>query len=206
MPPISYSKRGLLIAALCIVSSAALAQQPVSTTVRGKIASLDGIKLNITDRSGASVSVQVPDKTSFTGLSPIKIGEITPNSYVGVAAIPQADGTLKALSVHIFPEAMRGRGEGSRPSDVAASGSMTNGAVSETIASNDGRTLMVRYKDGEKKVVVDSSTSLVALQPGAARSELVPGVSVVVRATKADDGTLTAENILIGRNGVVPAL
>lgn len=201
--------RGLLIvvSALFLGAPIADAQQSAAARIRGAIESVDGSLLTLKSRDGSTVEVQINDKTALIGLSKISLGDIKPNAFIGVAGLPQPDGSQKALSVHVFPEALRGTGEGFRSYDVAPNSSMTNGAIAaETVTGNSGRVLTVKYRDGEKKIVVEPSTSLVRFEPGAARAELKPGVKLVINATKRDDGTLEATRILIGREGLTPAL
>jgi hypothetical protein len=128
----------------------------------------------------------------------------TQGSYIGTAVMPQPDGTLRALEVQVFPPSMRGIGEGSRPFDAAPGSTMTNGTTG-TIVSTNGRMLTVTYKGGEKKVFVPDGVPLVSYAP-ADRSALTPGANVLVTATRAADGTVTASHVLVGKNGLIPPM
>jgi hypothetical protein len=139
-----------------------------------------------------------------TWLIPAKPTDIAKGSYIGTAAIPQPDGTLRALEVQVFPASMRGIGEGSRPFDVAPGSTMTNGTIG-SIVSASGRTLTVTYKGGEKKVFVPDGVPFVSYAP-ADRSALTPGANVLIFARRAPDGTVTANTVLVGKNGLVPPM
>jgi hypothetical protein len=178
------------------------AQQP--TGVRGTITSFAGDALKVHTRDGKDLDVKVPQNTPVRAVTLAKINEIKPNSYIGTAAVPQANGTLKALEVHVFPESMRGSGDGHRPWDLGPNSSMTNGTVGNVVVSN-GRTITVNYKGGEKKIFVPEDVPIVDLEPGD-KSLLVPGAKVVLFAHKEADGTLTANFISAGKDGVTPPM
>ena len=132
------------------------------------------------------------------------LGDIKEGAFIGSGAMPQADGSQKALEVHIFAESQRGTGEGHRPWDGAPNSTMTNGAVGATVTGVDGPTITVKYKDGEKKIVVPPGVPIVRYEIGNL-SELKPGASItVVSATKQPDGTFSAARVNVGRDGVVP--
>jgi len=134
------------------------------------------------------------------------MSEIKPGSYIGVSAMPEPDGTQKALAIQIFPEAQRGVAEGFRPWDLRPGSTMTNATVAETVASTDGQTITVKYKDGEKKVVVPPGTPIVAFVAGD-KSELQPGAKIIIfSAVKKDDGTLEASRVNVGRDGITPPM
>jgi hypothetical protein len=178
------------------------AQQP--TGVRGTITSFAGDALKVHTRDGKDLDVKVSQNTPIRAVTLAKINEIKPNSYIGTAAIPQANGTLKALEVHVFPESMRGSGDGHRPWDLGPNSSMTNGTVGNVVVSN-GRTITVNYKGGEKKIFVPEDVPIVDLEPGD-KSLLVPGAKVVLFAHKEADGSLTANFISAGKDGVTPPM
>jgi len=140
------------------------------------------------------------------GVANIAMSEIKPGSYIGVSGMPEPDGTQKAIAVHIFPEAQRGVAEGFRPWDLRPNSTMTNATVAETVASTDGQNILVKYKDGEKKVVVPPGTPIVTFVPGD-KSELKPGAKIIIfGATKKDDGTLEANRVNVGRDGITPPM
>src|SRR5262249_52976496 len=134
------------------------------------------------------------------------MADIKAGSFVGVTGMPQPDGSQKAMEVHIFPEAMRGTGEGHRPWDLVPNSTMTNANVESTVDSNDGQVLMMKYKDGEKKIVVPPGTPIVTYAAGS-KDELKPGIAVfLIAPTKKDDGTYEAPNVTIGRGDVKPPM
>jgi hypothetical protein len=187
---------------LTILAGAASAADPVR--VRGAITEVTEDSIHVKARDGKDIAVKLSAGTMFISVALTDLSAIKPDSYIGTAAAPQPDGTLKALEVHIFPASMRGVGEGSRPWDGAKDSSMTNGAVG-SILGTDGRTLSVKYKNGEKKVFVPADVPVVSLEPGD-RSLLATGVKLVLFATKAEDGSLTAVSISVGANGIAPPM
>lgn len=191
------------VVAALLVGGQVSAQQPPTTRVRGTIESLDGNVLAVKARDGASVKIKLADDARVTGMSRMKLEDVKQGSYIGVAGMPEADGSQKAISVVIFPEAARGLGDGFHPYDLQPNSTMTNAAVSEMVEANDGKTLTVKYKDGEKKILLNSQTQYATFSPGS-RDELKPGVKVIVTATKADDGSLQSKGMIYGRDGLQP--
>jgi hypothetical protein len=194
----------LVAAAFLATASAAQAQNAAPTGVRGTVTSLSGDLLKVHTRDGKDVDVKLAADTPIRGVTLANVNDIKPDSYVGTAAIPQADGTLKALEVHVFPASMRGSGEGHRPWDLGSNSTMTNGTVGSLVVSN-GRTITVKYKDGEKKIVIPQDVPIVSLQPGD-RLLLVPGAKVVLFAHKEADGSMAANFISAGEHGVTPPM
>jgi hypothetical protein len=140
------------------------------------------------------------------GLVPASPADIKANSFIGVSGLPQADGSQKALEIHIFPEAMRGTGEGHQPWDLVPGSTMTNATVAQMVKKVDGDEITVKYKGGEKKIVVLPQTRIVTFLPGD-RSELKPGVKIFIAAARRkDDGTLEASSIAAGRDGLPPPM
>jgi hypothetical protein len=209
MPKISRLLPCLLLAALAGVTlpgPAAWAQQPPTVRIRGTIEAVDGPLLAVKSRDGTEMKVRVTDNVAVTGVAKSSMSEIKPGSYVGVSAMPEPDGTQKALAIQIFPEAQRGVAEGFRPWDLRAGSTMTNATVAETVAGTDGHNIMVKYKDGEKKVVVPPDTPIVAFVAGD-RSELKPGAKIIIfSAVKKDDGSLEASRVNVGRDGLTPPM
>ena len=182
------------------------AQQPERMNVRGTIEKVDGNSMMVKTREGANVVVTLADNVAVRGLVKVSLADVKPGSYIGVSAMPQSDGTERAMHIHIFPEAMRGAGEGYRPFDVRPGSTMTNAAVDTTVAGTDGQTITVKYKDGEKKFIVPADAPIVAYVPGA-RDELKPGAKIMVfNATKQPDGTLQAASVSVGRDGLTPPM
>ena len=197
------------LAALAVVSalgSVASAQQPPSVRIRGTIEVVDGPLLTVKSREGTDMRVRLTDNVAVFGVANIAMSEIKPGSYIGVSAMPEPDGTQKALAVHIFPEAQRGVAEGFRPWDLRPNSTMTNATVAETVAGTDGQNILVKYKEGEKKVVVPPGTPIVTFLVGD-KSELKPGAKIIIfGATRKDDGTLEAARVNVGRDGITPPM
>lgn len=195
----------LLAASLAMIAPVHAADAPTQRIgVRGAITSLEGDTLKVHTNRGEDLTVQLQKDTAVRGVTLAKIADIKPGSYIGSAAVPQADGTLKALEVHVFPPELAGTGDGHRPFDLTADSTMTNGSVGDLVTSN-GRSITVNYKGGQKTIVIPDDVPVVNLVP-ADRSLLKPGVKVVLFAQKAADGTLTAQGISAGENGVTPPM
>ena len=209
MPKISSLMPRALVAALTVISalaSVAWAQQPPTVRIRGTIESVDGAMLTIKSREGADMKVRVTDNVVVVGIAKSALSDIKQGSYIGVSAMPEPDGTQKALAVHIFPEAQRGAAEGFRPWDLRPNSTMTNATVAETVAGTDGQNIMVKYKDGEKKVVVPPGTPIVSFVTGD-KTELKPGAKIIIfGATKKDDGSLEAGRVGVGLDGITPPM
>jgi hypothetical protein len=200
-PAIRLFSAAVLFAAVVPVAQA----QDQSVRVRGTIERVEGDIYVIKARGGAELKVKLPDNVMVVSLTKASLADIKQGSYVGVSGMPQPDGTQKALEVHIFPDAMRGTGDGHRGWDLQPSSTMTNGAVDQTVASTDGQVLTLKYKDGEKKIVVTPQTPIVLYVPGE-KSELKPGAPIfIAAATKLPDGTLQTPRINVGR-GVAPPM
>jgi Domain of unknown function (DUF5666) len=188
-----------LVAALFATS--ALAQQ--SQRVRGTIESADRSSITVKQAEGPDVTVKLADNVQVFGVVAATLADVKAGNYVGVGAMPQPDGSQKAIQVMIFAESQRGTGEGFRPWDRPGS-TMTNGTVDTTVAAVNGQTLTVKYKDGEQKIVIDADATIRAYVIGD-KSELKPGAHIaIVRADKAADGTLSTSRVNVGRDGVVP--
>jgi hypothetical protein len=194
----------LFAASLALVCALALAQTPPTQRLRGTVKSIDGATLVVAERSGETMSLSLADNFSVNEVVPIAASAITPGSFIGTAAVPGADGTLTALEVVVFPEAARGTGEGHSAWDLQPGSTMTNATVAQLDAAPEGRKLKLRYKDGEKTVVVPESVPIVTFKP-ADRSLLVPGAKVIVFA-QLRDGKPTAMRALAGRNGFAPPM
>jgi hypothetical protein len=195
----------LIAAAISICSGIVVAQQAPSTRVRGELLSAQSETLNIKSRAGTELQVKFDGKTSVVGLRKIALSDLAVNSFVGVAAVPGKDDEQVAVSIHVFPESSRGFNEGSRPYDLKPGSSMTNGALAERVKLVQDDVLVVKYKDGEKRFVVTPETSLVAFEPGQ-QEELISGAKVVATVEDREDGTRYASRILVGRNGLAPAM
>ena len=198
--------RIIVITGATLLSTAAFAQAPVAV-VRGTITAVvdDGSSLKFKSRAGEIVTVRITPKTRFVEVVRASRDDLKPDSFIGIAAVPDKDDTLMALEVHIFPEAMRGTGEGFRPFDLAPKSSMTNGALNTRVGGVDGDELTVSYKGGEKKIRLPADAPIVAFAPGD-KANLKPGAAAIVRGVKAEDGAIDAGAVLIGRDGLVPPM
>jgi len=197
---------GVALGALAMMAegiATALAQDTVR--VRGTIERIDGSIYVVKARDGAEVKVALADNPQIAGVVKASLSDITKDSFVGVTAMPQADGSQSALEVHIFPDAMRGTGEGHYAWDLRPQSTMTNANVEQVVSAVDGRTLTMKYKDGEKKIFVPADTPIVAYVPGD-RSDLKPGAKVFIVAVKQTDGTLQGRAWRVGRDGVTPPM
>jgi uncharacterized protein Veg len=191
--------------ALIVAAEPATAQPTQTLRIRGQIEKVEGDTLTVKARNGRDLTVKLADKVRVMALVPATIADIKPNSYIGITAMPQPDGTQRAIAIHIFPEAMRGTGEGHRPWDREPGSTMTNAAVETTVASVDGQSMVVKYKGGEQKVAVPSGTPIVAYAPGQ-RDEIRAGAQIIIMAGQVqDDGTVVAPAINVGR-GVTPPM
>jgi hypothetical protein len=195
----------LLPVLLMLACIPALAQVNPVVRLRGAIESVEPQKLVFRERSGKSVTLVLPDETKPAEVLPTDITTIQPGSFIGTAAMQRADGRLEALEVVVFPEAARGAGEGHYPWDLKPDSTMTNATVADLVRSAEGRTLTLRYKDGEKKVVIPEGVPVVTFRPGD-RSLLVPGAKAFIVAEPTDDGTLVVKRLLVGRNGFQPPM
>jgi hypothetical protein len=191
--------------ALVLTASSVLAQEkPVR--IRGSIEKIDGLTLSVKARDGSFATVTLADNVTVVAIVKAALADIHPNSFVGITALPQTDGTWRAVEVHIFPEAMRGTGEGDREWDLMPKSTMTNAAVAESVKAVDGQTLTLKYKDGEKKFFVPADAPIVAFAPGE-RSDLKVGAKFfIVAATKQPDGTFQAARINVGKDGLTPPM
>ena len=200
----SHLLRMLGLFALCaiLVTPLALAQETVR--IRGTIEKADGDTYVVKARDGAELKLKLAPNATVVALIKASLADIKQGTYVGVAGMPQPDGSQKALEVHIFPESMRGVGDGHRGWDLQASSTMTNGNVEQTSASSDGQMLTLKYKDGEKKIVVPPGIPIVVYVPGEV-SELKAGARIFVSAAnKQPDGTLVTPRVNIGRDVAPP--
>jgi Domain of unknown function (DUF5666) len=197
---------GIIGLALVLAVPVGWAQDAPPVRVRGTIERVDGDSYIVKSRDGAELKVKLAANAMVVALVKASLADIKPGSYVGVAGMPQADGSQRALEVHVFPEAMRGTGDGHRPWDLQPQSTMTNGNVEQSVAGSDGQALTLKYKDGEKKIVVPANTPIVSYVSGD-KTELKPGAKIfITAATKQPDGTLQAPRVNVGRDGVTPPM
>jgi hypothetical protein len=196
---------------LLVATSITYAQdKPVR--IRGTIESVDGQNLAVKSREGKDLKVRMAENVRLTAMVRASLKDLTPDTYIGVTAMPQADGSQKAIAIHIFQPAQRGTGEGFGPWDLQPGSTMTNAAIATTVAGTDGQVVTVRYKEksgsgmGEQKVVVTPQTVIVRYVPGD-RNELKAGVRVMLNNAKSmPDGTIEAPTVSYGRDGLVPPM
>ena len=193
-----------LILLLALACGAAAAQSNPPVRLRGTVVNFAAPNLVINERSGKTFTLTLPEETGIAEVIPTDITTVQPGSFIGTAALPRADGKLVALEVVVFPEAARGTGEGHYPWDLKPESSMTNATVANLARSSDGRTLSLRYKEGEKTVIVPDGIPVVTLRAGD-RSLIVPGAKVFIVAEPRDD-QFTVRRLMIGRNGFQPPM
>jgi hypothetical protein len=193
---------GASAVALLFAASFAAAQAPQMVRVRATLEDVAVPMLTAKSRDGAEMKIKLADNAPVNEVVKASLGDIKADSYIAVTAMPQPDGTQKAVAILIFPEAMRGVGEGHRPWDLEPNSTMTNATVAEQVAGTDGQTVTVKYKDGDKKILVTPATIIVTYKKSAA-SDLKAGQKIFVAAAKKlDDGTLEAPNVAYGDVGV----
>jgi hypothetical protein len=199
-------KRIALLFSLLAIGAAPAFGQDTTTRIRGTIVSLEGNVLTVAT-AGENRRVTLTDGFRVVSVVKSDLAKIVPGTYVGSAAVTQPDGTLRAQEVHIFPEAMRGTGEGHRPYDLGPQSTMTNGTVdtSAVVESVGDRVLTLKYKGGEKKLFVSKDTPIVAYEAGDAKA-LVLGAHVYIIAQRGPDGTLSSGRVNVGKNGLVPPM
>jgi hypothetical protein len=197
-----------LVAIVMVVASSlyAIAQQPPAPSrVRGTIEGVDGNELAVKSRGGEDIKLRMTGDLQVLGITRISLSDIKVGSFIGATTVPGANGSQNAVEVHVFPESMRGTGEGSRPYDLRPNSTMTNATVAETVEGNDGHTLKVTYKGGEKKVVVSPDTPVVTYVP-ADKSELKSGAKVIAFMKKLPDGSLETNRVNVGLDGLTPPM
>lgn len=208
MPMVRSTLARPLIAAVIVAASAlgAIAQQPPTPTrVRGTIEGVDGDLLVVKSRSGEDVKLHMTSDVKVVGIIKISLADIKLGSFIGTTTVPGADGRQNAVEVHVFPENMRGTGEGSRPYDLKPNSTMTNATVAEQVAGNDGQTLMIKYKDGEKKVTVGPDTPVATYVPGD-KADLKAGAKVIAFIKQLPDGSYETNRVSVGRDGLTPPM
>jgi hypothetical protein len=198
-------QRTLAATSLALICMALPASAQETVRIRGTIERVEGPVYVVKNRDGAELKLTVTDNPLFVAIAPSAMADIKPGIFIGSAGMMQPDGTQKAIEVHIFPESMRGTGEGHYDWDLKPQSKMTNGNVEQSVAAVDGPVLSVKYKDGEKKLLVTPETVVVTYVPGN-KDELKPGTKIFVAAAKKQpDGTLQTPRITYGRNGAGPA-
>jgi hypothetical protein len=190
-------------ASICLALPAA-AQETVR--IRGTIEKVDGPVYVVKNRDGAELRLMVTDPQLYVAIVKSTMADIKPGQFVGATGVTQPDGSQKAIEVHIFPESMRGTGEGHYDWDLKPNTKMTNANVEQTVAGVEGPVLSVKYKDGEKKVLVTPETSVVTYVIGD-KNDLKPGTKIFVGAAKKQaDGTVQTPRVTYGKDGLTPPM
>jgi hypothetical protein len=199
-------QRTLTAASLAFIFAASAASAQETVRIRGVIESVDGPVYVVKNRDGAELKLTVTDPPLYVAIVKATMADIKPGMFVGATGQTQPDGSQKAIEVHIFPESMRGTGEGHYDWDLKPNTKMTNANVDQTVNGNDGQTLSVKYKDGEKKILVTPETAVVTYVPGS-KDDLKPGTKIFVGAAKKQpDGTLQTPRVTYGKDGLTPPM
>ena len=199
--------RPLIAIAIVAASTlyAAAQKAPTPTRIRGTLEAINGDMLDVKSRSGEDVKLHMAGHVLILGITRIALADIKVGSFIGTTTVPGPDGAPKAVEVHVFPENMRGTGEGSYPWDSRPNSTMTNATVADSVAGVDGQSVMVKYKDGEKKVLVSQDTPVVTYVPGD-KSELKPGAKIIAFVKQLPDGSFETTRISVGRDGLTPPM
>jgi hypothetical protein len=206
MHPSSFARPLIALAMIAASTAFAIAQKaPVPTRVRGAIDAVDGDTLTVKSRAGEDVKLHMTPDIRIVGITKISLTDIKVGSFIGATTVPGPDGMPTAVEVHVFPEKLRGTGEGSRPYDLKPNSTMTNATVSESVVGNDGHTLLVKYKDGEKKVLVTPETPVVTYVP-ADKSDLKAGAKVIAFMKQLPDGSFETNRVSVGHDGLTPPM
>jgi hypothetical protein len=201
-----FKLRAFSAAALSLLAVTSIANAQGTVRLRGTVDRIEGSMYVIKLSDGTEAKVAPTEKALFVAIVKASLSDIKQGSFVGTTGMPQADGSQKAIEVHIFPEAMRGTGEGHYPWDLRPQSTMTNANVEQTATGIDGQTLTLKYKDGEKKILVPPDAMIVTYVPGD-KSEITPGTKIFIAAAKKlDDGTFQTPRINYGKNGLGPPM
>src|ERR1700730_13260424 len=196
----------LVVAAATVAAALNASAEGTPARVRGTLQKMDGNNLTIATKSGKEANVLLKDGAPVVAVTKGAMSDIKGNTFVGITAMPQPDGTQKAVEVHVFDESMRGMGEGHYPWDLMPNSTMTNGAVTQQVQKVEGNTLQVKYKEGEKTIVVPTDAVIVNLVPGD-KADLKAGANVFIpRWEKQTDGTWAATVVVVGRDGIKPPM
>jgi Domain of unknown function (DUF5666) len=201
----NLTRRAFAAASFALMYTALPLSAQETVRIRGTIERVEGSIFVIKNRDGAEVKLTVTDNPLFVAVVKSSMADIKPGMFVGSTGMTQADGSQKAIEVHIFPESMRGTGEGHYDWDLKPQSKMTNANVEQTVAGVDGQMLSVKYKGGEKKILVTPDTAIVTYVTGD-RSDLKQGTKIFVAAKKQSDGTLQAPRITYGKDGLTPPM
>lgn len=198
--------KALVFGALFILSAGAVYADTTPVRVRGSVVSLEGNKLVVHPKTGGDVTVALNDNYNAIAVEKASMADIKEGTFIGTATVTQPDSSLKSVEVVVFPDKMRGTGEGHYPWDLGAKSMMTNATVANMVKGVDSHTITVTYKGGEKKIDVPADVPVVTLVPGASKEDIKPGAIVFVPTQKQDDGSLHGGAVLFGKDGLTPPM
>ena len=195
----------MILAAGSVTAATAASAAEQGVRVRGTIVSVSDNRLEVKSREGQSINVRLTDGWKASAVKKASFSDIKTGDFVGIASLPRSEGGDGALEVLIFPPALKGQGEGSYGWDLKPNSTMTNATVGDSVKSVDGSVVTLNYHGKEKKISVPDGTPVVTLAP-ATREDVKPGTVVFIPAQKGADGTLSAGQLLVGKDGVVPPM
>src|ERR1700744_363827 len=199
-------RKALVLGALFMITATAAYADPTPVRVRGTVVSIDGNKLVVHPKSGDDITVMLNDNFGAVAVVKASMADIKEGTFIGTATVTQPDSSLKSEEVVVFPDKMRGTGEGHYPWDLGSKSMMTNATVSNAVKGVDGQTITVTYKGGEKKIDVPANVPVVTLVPGADKAAIKPGVIVGVPTQKQAAGMLKAGAVLLGKAALPPPM
>ncbi|WP_159006644.1 hypothetical protein [Bradyrhizobium sp. S69] len=201
-----FGRKALILGALLMMTAGAAYAETTPVRVRGTVVSLEGSKLVVHPKTGDDITVMLNDDYGAIAVVKASMADIKEGTFIGTATVTQPDSSLKSLEVVVFPDKMRGTGEGHYPWDLGSKSMMTNATVSNAVKGVDGQTITVSYKGGEKKIDVPADVPVVTLVPGADKADIKPGAIVFVPAQKQEDGSLHGGAVLFGKDGLTPPM
>jgi hypothetical protein len=202
----STRRNAFVLGALVLLAASSAYADTTPVRVRGTVVSLEGAKLVVHPKTGDDITVALNDNYGAVAVVKASMADIKEGTFIGTATVTQPDSSLKSVEVVVFPDKMRGTGEGHYPWDLDGKSMMTNATVSNAVKGVDGQTITVAYKGGEKKIDVPANVPVVTLVPGSDKADIKPGVIVFVPTQKQDDGSLHAVAVLFGKDGLTPPM
>jgi hypothetical protein len=199
-------RKALLLGALLALTATTAYADGTPVRVRGTVVSLEGTKLVVHPKTGDNVTITLNDNYGAVAVVKASMADVKEGTFIGTATVTQPDSSLNSVEVVVFPDKMRGTGEGHYPWDLGGKSMMTNATVSNAVKGVDGQTITVAYKGGEKKIDVPANVPVVTLVPGSDKADIKPGVIVFVPTQKQEDGSLHAGAVLFGKDGLTPPM
>jgi hypothetical protein len=206
MVGVEFGRKALILGVLFMMTAGAAYAEPTPVRVRGTVVSLDGSKLVVHPKTGDDITVMLSDNYAAIAVVKASMADIKEGTFIGTATVTQPDSSLRSLEVVVFPDKMRGTGEGHYPWDLGTKSMMTNATVSNAVKGVDGQSITVSYKGGEKKIDVPADVPVVTLVPGADKADIKPGAIVFVPTQKQEDGSLHGGAVLFGKDGLTPPM